>query len=207
MKKFFDVNNPLMRFLTLLVDLVIVNLMTLVFMIPIVTAGGSLAAMNYVLLHLRRKDETYVMRMFIKSFKENFKQGIPEGLLFLLMVCIAGVDLWAMHGSESRMLTFLMIIISIIAAFFIVVFVYVFALQSRYENTVKETFLNAFRLAIGNLLRTIVMMVLWVIWIGGMIYFHRFSMLVFVIYGLTLPGYLCTMLYDPVFAKLEKEYE
>jgi len=98
-----------------------------------------------------------------------------------------------------------MIIISIIAAFFIVVFVYVFALQSRYENTVKETFLNAFRLAIGNLLRTIVMMVLWVIWIGGMIYFHRFSMLVFVIYGLTLPGYLCTMLYDPVFAKLEKE--
>ncbi len=205
MKKFFDVNNPLMRFLTLLVDLVIVNLMTLVFMIPIVTTGGSLAAMNYVLLHLRRKDETYVMRMFIKSFKENFKQGIPEGLLFLLMVCIAGVDLWAMHGSESRMLTFLMIIISIIAAFFIVVFVYVFALQSRYENTVKETFLNAFRLAVGNLLRTIVMMVLWVIWIGGMIYFHRFSMLVFVIYGLTLPGYLCTMLYDPVFAKLEKE--
>lgn len=204
MKKFFDVNNPLMRFLTLLVDLVIVNLMTLVFMIPIVTTGGSLAAMNYVLLHLRRKDETYVMRMFIKSFKENFKQGIPEGLLFLLMVCIAGVDLWAMHGSESRMLTFLMIIISIIAAFFIVVFVYVFALQSRYENTVKETFLNAFRLAVGNLLRTIVMMVLWVIWIGGMIYFHRFSMLVFVIYGLTLPGYLCTMLYDPVFAKLEK---
>ena len=205
MKKFFDVNNPLMRFLTLLVDLVIVNLMTLVFMIPVVTTGGSLAAMNYVLLHLRRKDETYVMRMFIKSFKENFKQGIPEGLLFLLMVCIAGVDLWAMHGSESRMLTFLMIIISIIAAFFIVVFVYVFALQSRYENTVKETFLNAFRLAIGNLLRTIVMMVLWVIWIGGMIYFHRFSMLVFVIYGLTLPGYLCTMLYNPVFAKLEKE--
>ena len=205
MKKFFDVNNPLMRFLTLLVDLVIVNLMTLIFMIPIVTAGGSLAAMNYVLLHLRRKDETYVMRMFIKSFKENFKQGIPEGLLFLLMLGIAGVDLWAMHGSESRMLTFLMIIISIIAAFFIVVFVYVFALQSRYENTVKETFLNAFRLAVGNLLRTILMMVLWVIWIGGMIYFHRFSMLVFVIYGLTLPGYLCTMLYDPVFAKLEKE--
>ena len=201
MKKFFDVNNPLMRFLTLLVDLVIVNLMTLIFMIPIVTAGGSLAAMNYVLLHLRRKDETYVMRMFIKSFKENFKQGIPEGLLFLLMLGIAGEDLWAMHGSESRMLTFLMIIISIIAAFFIVVFVYVFALQS----TVKETFLNAFRLAVGNLLRTILMMVLWVIWIGGMIYFHRFSMLVFVIYGLTLPGYLCTMLYDPVFAKLEKE--
>ena len=84
MKKFFDSNNPLMRFLALMVDLVIINLMTLVFMIPIVTTGGSLAAMNYVLLHLHRKDETYVMKMFIKSFKENFKQGIPEGLLHLI---------------------------------------------------------------------------------------------------------------------------
>ena len=204
MKKFFDMNNPLMRFLTLLVDLVIVNLMTLVFMIPIVTAGASLTAMNYVLFHLCRKDDTYVMRMFIKSFKENFKQGIPEGLLLLLMVVVTTVDLWAMHASDSKMLTFFMILISIIAAFLIVVFVYLFALQSRYENTVKETILNAFKLAIGNLPRTIVMMVLWAVWIAGMIYFHRFSLLVFLIYGLTLPGYLCTMLYNPVFAKLEK---
>ena len=194
-----------MRFLTLLVDLVIVNLMTLVFMIPIVTAGASLTAMNYVLFHLRRKDDTYVMRMFIKSFKENFKQGIPEGLLFLLMAVVTFVDLWAMHASDSKMLTFLMILISIIAAFLIVVFVYIFALQSRYENTVKETIFNAFKLAIGNLPRTIVMMILWAIWIMGMIYFHHFSLLVFLIYGLTLPGYFCTMLYDPVFAKLEKE--
>ena len=204
MKKFFDVNNPLMRFLTLLVDLVIVNVMTILGMIPIVTAGASLTAMNYVLLHLHRKDETYVMRMFIKSFKENFKQGIPEGLLFYLAAVITTVDLWAMHASDSKMLTFLMILISIIAAFLIVVFVYIFALQSRYENTVKETILNAVKLAIGNLPRTAIMMVIWIIWIGGMIYFHRFSMLVFVLYGLTLPGYICTMLYDPVFAKLEK---
>lgn len=204
MKKFFDIDNPLMRFLTLMVDLVIINVMTIVFMIPIVTAGASLTAMNYVLLHLHRKDETYVAKMFIKSFKENFKQGIPEGLLFYLMALVTTVDLWAMHASDSKMLTFLMIVISIIAAFLIVVFVYIFALQSRYENTVKETILNAFKLAVGNLPRTVLMMVIWIIWIGAMIYFHRFSLLVFIIYGLTLPGYLCTMLYDRVFVKLEE---
>ena len=140
----------------------------------------------------------------IKSFKENFKQGIPEGLLFYLMALVTTVDLWAMHASDSKMLTFLMIVISIIAAFLIVVFVYIFALQSRYENTVKETILNAFKLAVGNLPRTVLMMAIWIIWIGAMIYFHRFSLLVFIIYGLTLPGYLCTMLYDRVFVKLEE---
>ena len=204
MDKFFDSNNPLMRFLSLLVDLVILNIMTVVCVIPVVTAGGSLTAMNYVLLHLRRKDETYVTSMFRKSLKENFRQGIPEGVLFLLMVLITGVDLWAMHAAESRLITFIMILITIIAGFLFVVFVYVFALQSRYENTVKDTILNAFKLAVGHLPRTALMMAIWILWILVLVYYHRAALLVFLLYGFTLPGYLCAMLYDPVFAGLEK---
>ena len=204
MDRFFDANNPLMRFLSLLVDLVILNVMTVACVIPVVTAGGSLTAMNYVLLHLRRKDETYVTRMFRKSLKDNFRQGIPEGLLFLLMVLITAVDLWAMRGTDSKLITFMMILITIVAGFLFVVFVYVFALQSRYENTVKGTILNAFQLAVAHLPRTVLMMVIWIFWIMILVYYHRAALLVFLIYGFTLPGYLCAMLYDPVFAGLEK---
>jgi len=83
MDKFFDSNNPVMRFLSRLVDLVILNVVTLVYSLPLITAGGAFTAMNYVLLHLHRGDETYIIRMFRKSFRENFRQGIPEGLLVL----------------------------------------------------------------------------------------------------------------------------
>lgn len=194
-----------MRFLARLVDLALLNIITVVCCIPLITAGGALTAMNYVLLHLVREDETYVTRMFKKSFIENFRQGIPEGLIVLLASAVTAVDMWALHGSESRMATMMMIVITIIGVMIFVTCVYMFALQSRYENTVGGTILNAVRLAIGNLPRSVVMAVIWLIWILILVYLHKAASTFFLIFGLTLPGYLCTMLYNKVFEDLESD--
>ena len=80
-----------------------------------------------------------------------------------------------------------------------------FALQSRYENTVKTTAVNAFRLALGNLPRTVLMMIIWIAWVLFLVYLHRAAPLAIVVLGFTLPGYLCAMLYNPVFVRLEEE--
>jgi uncharacterized membrane protein YesL len=205
MSKFFDSENPVMRFLARLVDLALLNIITVVCCIPLITAGGALTAMNYVLLHLVREDETYVTRMFKKSFKDNFRQGIPEGLIVLLAAAVTAVDMWVLHGSESRMATMMMIVITIIGVMIFVTCVYMFALQSRYENTVGGTILNAVRLAIGNLPRSVAMAVIWLIWILILVYLHKAASTFFLIFGLTLPGYLCTMLYNKVFEDLESD--
>ena len=205
MDKFFDSGNPVMKFLARLVDLAVLNIVTVVYSLPLVTAGGAMAAMNYVLLHLVRGDETYVIRMFRKSFKENFRQGIPEGLLVILIAVITATDLWAFHGSGSKAVTMMMIVISIAALLLFVSAVYMFALQARYDNSVKGTIMNAFRLSLGNLPRTAGMAVAWTIWALVLVYLHRAAPLVFMLYGFTLPGYLCAMLYDGIFRKLEEE--
>ena len=205
MDKFFDSGNPVMKFLARLVDLAVLNIVTVVYSLPLVTAGGAMAAMNYVLLHLVRGDETYVIRMFRKSFKENFRQGIPEGLLVILIAVITATDLWAFHGSGSRAVTMMMIVISIAALLLFVSAVYMFALQARYDNSVKGTIINAFRLSLGNLPRTAGMAVAWTRWALVLVYLHRAAPLVFMLYGFTLPGYLCAMLYDGIFRKLEEE--
>ena len=207
MEKFFDSNNPLMVFLSRLVDLAVLNILTVCTSVLIVTAGGAMTAMNNVLLHLVRGDETYVTRMFWTSFKKNFRQGIPEGLLVLAASVITFVDIWALHGSDSKAATLVMIMITIIAMFLAVTFVYMFALQSRYENTVRGTIANAFRLAIGNLPKTAVMIIIWLVWVLILVYLHRAAPAFFMIYGLTLPGYLCAMLYNGVFNNLETEGE
>lgn len=207
MDKFFDSENPLMVFLSRLVDLVVLNVLTVCTSMLIVTAGGALTAMNNVLLHLVRRDETYVTTMFWTSFKKNFRQGIPEGLLVLAAAVITAVDMWALHGSESKAATLLMIVITVIAMFMAATFVYMFALQSRYENTVRGTLVNAFRLAIGNLPRTAGMIAIWLIWGLILVYLHRAAPAFFMIFGLTLPGYLCAMLYNGVFYNLETEGE
>ncbi len=205
MDRFFDLSNPVMRFLSRLVDLAILNILTVVFALPVFTLGASLTGMNYVLLHLCRRDETYVAKMFRKSFMDNLRQGIPEGLIAILAALITAADLWVLHASDSKFITMLMIIITVIAGFLIAVFVYMFALQARYENTVKGTVINACKLAVANLPRTALMVVIWIAWGLVMVYLHRLAPLAFLLYGYTLPGYLCAMLYDPVFARLEEE--
>ena len=196
-----------MVFLSRLVDLAVLNILTVFTSMLIVTAGGAMTAMNHVLLHLLRKDETYVTRMFWTSFKENFRQGIPEGLLVVATAIVTAVDMWALHGSESKTATLMMIVITIIAMFLAATFVCMFALQSRYENTVRGTIVNAFKLAVGNLPKTAGMIAIWLVWVLILVYLNKAAPAFFMIYGLSLPGYLCAMLYNGVFYNLETEGE
>ena len=101
----------------------------------------------------------------------------------------------------------MMITITIIAIFLAATFVYMFALQSRYENTVRGTIANALRLAIGNLPKTAGMIIIWLIWVLILVYLHKAAAAFFMLYGLSLPGYLCAMLYNGVFENLETEGE
>jgi uncharacterized membrane protein YesL len=207
MERFFNSENPLMRFLSRMVDLAVLNIMTVCTSLLIITAGGAITAMNNVLLHMVRGDETYITKMFWTSFKTNFKQGIPEGFLVLAAAAVTYVDMWALHGSDSKAATLFMIVITIIALFLSATFVYMFALQSRYENTVRGTIMNAFRLAVGNLPRTAGMIIIWLVWVFILVFLHKAAPGFFLIYGLTLPGYLCAMLYNGVFNNLETEGE
>ena len=206
MDQFFDANNPVMRFLSFLVDLAVVNLLTIACMIPIVTAGAAITAMNNVLLHLARKDETYVWKMYISSFRQNLKQGIGLGLLFAAIFAVAGLELMMLHNIDAKSSTVFMIIITVISLCVFAIGIYTFALLSRFENTVRGTLVNAASLALGNIPRTLGMMAIWAAWAALLWLLHGIFLLV-MLYGLSLPGYLCAKIYDPIFQALEPNEE
>lgn len=207
MDRFFDNNNPVMRFLSRIVDLAIVNIMTVIAMIPVVTAGAALAALNNVLIHLVRRDETYVWKMYRTSFKQNLRQGIPLGLLFLAAGLLIGGELLMLRSIDSRASTALMIMITVVGVCVFVIGIYAFALQGRFENTVKGTLQNALKLALGNLPRSLAMAAVWAAWAVFLWYIHGIALLVYVIYGLSIPTGACTLLYDPIFRGLEPDEE
>ena len=206
MDRFFDANNPLMKFLSRLVDMAVLNLMTIACMIPVVTAGAAITAMNNVLLHLVRKDETYVWKMFLASFKQNLKQGIGLGLLFTAIFTVAGLELMMLHSIDAKSSTMFMIIITVIGVCVFAIGIYTFALLSRYENTVRGTLVNAASLSLGHILRTLGMLAVWAAWAALLWLLHGIYLLV-LLYGLTIPGYLCAMIYDPIFKTLEPNEE
>lgn len=64
MGRFFNIDSPIMHFLGRVADLMILNLVTLICCLPVVTIGASLTAMHYVLLKMVRNRESYIVRSF-----------------------------------------------------------------------------------------------------------------------------------------------
>ena len=195
-----------MQFLSRLVDLAVLNLMTIACMIPVVTAGAAITAMNNVLIHIVRKDETYVWKMFLTSFRQNLKQGVGLGLLFTAIFAFAGLELVMLHSVDAKAATLFMIIITVISLCVVAIGIYTFALLSRFENTMRGTLVNAVSLALGYIPRTLGMLLILAAW-AALLWLLQGIFLLVLLYGLTIPGYLCTRIYDPIFRSLEANEE
>lgn len=92
MSKLFDQDNMFFAIMGVLFDLIILNVLTLLCCLPVVTAGASFTAMHSVLWRMVRHEETYVARQFFDSFKRNLKQSLLPWLAFLLAAIVLVVD-------------------------------------------------------------------------------------------------------------------
>ena len=90
--KFFDIDGPLMQGLTKIADLMILNFLTILCCIPVVTAGAAFTALHYMVLKLARNEEGYIAKGFFKSFKENFRQATIIWILVLISVAFIIFD-------------------------------------------------------------------------------------------------------------------
>ena len=153
MSKLFDQDNMFFAIMGVLFDLIILNVLTLLCCLPIVTAGASFTAMHSVLWRMVRHEETYVARQFFDSFKRNLKQSLLPWLAFLLAAIVLVVDgmlawsMGSMRGPLMACVAFMGLVIIAIAQYF-------FPLLSRYENPTSETLKNATKLALGFFPRT-----------------------------------------------------
>ena len=91
MSKLFRMDSPLMRFLTKIADLMVLNILFCVTSIPLITIGASWTALYSVTLKMVRDEEGSVSRSYFRSFRQNFRQatllwlGVPEDVLNVLV--------------------------------------------------------------------------------------------------------------------------
>ena len=84
MSRPFSSESPLFSKLNTLADLVLLNLLTILCSLPVVTAGASITALYYTMYKLRNQ-EAKLYRAFFKAFKENFKQATIIWLVLLVI--------------------------------------------------------------------------------------------------------------------------
>ncbi|HBI59746.1 MAG TPA: hypothetical protein DDY31_00795, partial [Lachnospiraceae bacterium] len=155
----FHPDNPVMRFLSRIFDLILLNLLFVFSCIPIVTIGASLSAIYQILFKIIDKKDPYIFKGYIKAFRENFK---PATLIWILTV-LAGAGiylaLFAINAKSGQNLELLQIPIWILVFIIVSVATYAFPLLSRYQCSIKQLIINAFVLSIGNIPATVIIIV------------------------------------------------
>ena len=203
MNKLFNTDEPLMKGLAVAADILIINLLTVVLCIPVVTIGPAFIAMNDMIIRILRKEEGYIIKPYFQSVKANFKKG---ALMSLLLV-VAGGLLVADYFAASAFIPELKVVIIAIGVILLAISFYAFALFARYENTFGATLKNAAVLFVGYFPRTLVMVIcsvgLWLVCTS----FYRIGAPVLLLFGFSLPCYINIMLLNAVFRKLEGEDE
>ena len=200
--KGFGLDGKLFKGLTKAGDFLILALITFIFCIPVVTIGASLTAAFYSGMKLVKDEENYVFKDFIKSFKENFLQGLIVEIILaaaglLLFLDIRACAYWAFTGSGSMIGTIFMYAIVGCAIVWAGVVLYAFAMLSRYDDKALRILKNSLILCVHHLPQTIVMMIATY---GLMIFSYQY----FTAYIITIPLvlYIDSFIFTRIFKSL-----
>ena len=194
-------DGPIMSGLSAAADLLVLNLLTILCSLPIFTVGASLTALNVSCFHIIRQEGSSVVKGYFLAFRSNFKQGTFLGLLFLAAAALLYFDYLAAL-TYAPLFRIGIVAISILL---LAVFEYAFALLSRYENTLSATLKNAAMLSVAYFPRTLLMLMFTIGFWLACITFLRIMGPVVLLFGISLPCYICCMLLGEVFRKLEED--
>ena len=202
MKNFFSMDKPLFRILSTLYDLIILNLLTILCCLPVLTTGASLTALHFVLIEIVRGEETYIVRSFFRSFRENLRQCTLIWSACLLL-CAAGF--WLVQSSrESPFRTVISGCVGLMAIALFLLSLYLFPFVAHFRNTIGQSVRISAALTSAYLFRTLGMAAIHIVFAALLWGFIRWTIPLIVLFGLSLPAYFCALLYHPVLVRLEK---
>lgn len=144
MKGLFNYDGPVMSAMSRIADLIILNILTVLCCIPIITAGAALTALHYMTIKMVRKEECYIVRGYFKSFKQNFRQATIIWLILLVAMFIIWGDFFILNSGIISLPKAFSVIIMAVGFLFMMMVIYTFPVLARFDNTIRNTLKNAF---------------------------------------------------------------
>ncbi len=186
-------------------DLMGLNLLMLLFCLPVFTLGPSVTAMHYVLLKILRDElEEGVIRTFWKAFRSNFKQATLLWLIYLPIGLLLGLDLLLFHKGLFPLPQILKYFLIALLVVWLLNLNWALILQSRYYNPVKVTLRNALLFCLFHPIDTLLISAVLCVPFALIIFMPEMTPVV-LLCGFGLSGILAAALYNRIFIHHEKE--
>lgn len=198
----FSLVQTIYNFLDKLSKIFFLNLIFILFCLPIVTIGASTAALFKVSMLLTEDYESNLFRNFWNAFKENWKQGTILFLLhaFVYASCILYLNFFENIDSNPIVFLFLAIILALLGINYLI---YSYPLIVKYKNTIKRTLINSSALVREYYLATILMLLALLILNLGFIW-NTVTIFLFFLIGPALNAYIISSFAVKRFEALEE---
>lgn len=198
----FNLDNPFFRFMNRIADMVVLNVIFLISCIPVITIGPALTALYYVAINAWGREDGYIFRMYVKSFKENFKQATIMWLIMLAVGIILGVDVWfwITQWKETGVTMYkpLTVISVVMLMVYLMIFTFVWPLLAKFSNTIKGTVKNAMAMVLTHVPATLL---IWAIFAlaAFAVYIVSFARIAVFFIGVALVAYLQALVFRHIF--------
>lgn len=190
----------LMDFGNLMGSLIIINLLFIVFSIPVITIGPALCGLYKALLKLTREEGT-PHKNFIDGFKSDFRQSLVAWIILGSL----GAALWGNYvffNATGDISGTVFILLLVIGFWVFACGIYTFPLIAQFKNKLFRTMRNALLLSVTNFSKTVLFLVLNgivpVILIFNSDMFFKLLPL-WLALGVSLPSYLCALILSKIF--------
>jgi uncharacterized membrane protein YesL len=203
-KDFFE--SPFMRALDIIANLLILNFLTVICSLPVFTFGAAYTALHRQLYRLRTNEEGYIVRDYFREFKRNFKQATAVWLVLLAIGLVLGIDVYIFTEKGLEFASVYKLAIYALCFTLCLCIVYVFPILARYETTAKNAVKNALAMAFFAFFRSVLMVAVTVAPWAAAVFVSNF-ILIDLLFGLSLPAYVCVFLYAKTFRSFEENQE
>ena len=147
----FHPDGLLIRFLTKVCDLLLLNLALVLSCVTVVFSGTAVTSLYTVTLKMIRGQDYTPIKDFLRALRENFLPSFPAAIMLFVDVTLLAVLRAALYAETLLISPMLFILLTIIAVFLTALLSWLFPLLARFENTFSNHLSNAARLAVANL--------------------------------------------------------
>lgn len=144
-------DNIVIRILTRVFDLILLNILWVICSLPVLTLGASTAALYSVMMKVVANEEGYLIRGFLTAFKKNFKQSTIVWLILLAAGAVLGIDFMIMGRLEGLPVKAGMVVIGAAVLIYLIEIIFIFPLIAKFENTTVNMMKNALLIPLSRL--------------------------------------------------------
>lgn len=199
----FAADSKLTVVLNTIGNLMVLNILALICMLPVVTAGASLTALYTMTMRIVRKEEGSIIHGFLGAFKDNLKKSTAIWLMGGGLLVFMAFDIWLLRSVTGNFGLVYRVLLFVLMLFVGMVLMNALALTARFENTVKNTLKNALVIVASHLPQSALMLLIFSLPVLLLFVSMRFVS-VDILIGLSGPAWLASVYFCPLFHSFEE---